>query len=131
MTQFILIIYEITFDIMSGIGRFIKNNLRMFANILNLLMPYTMYFVGHYVCETFGYMELGEELLIPLGFMLVIYYLRSSANKLGKGITIPVPNERFTQVDEDGEVSMENRRIQELLLYTADLEDWLERRGLL
>ena len=33
--------------------------------------------------------------------------------------------------DDYGEVSIPNNRIQELILYLADLEDWLERKGLL
>ena len=37
----------------------------------------------------------------------------------------------FTEVDDYGEVSIPNNRIQELILYLADLEDWLERKGLL
>lgn len=131
MKRFILIMCEITFDIFRAVGYFVKSNLRMFANLLNLLLPYIMYFVGQYVCEKIGYLNVGAEVFIPLGFVVVIYYLRSTANKLGKGITIPVPHKRFSKVDEDGEVTIENRRVSELILYIADLEDWLERKGLL
>lgn len=45
---------------------------------------------------------------------------------------IPIPEKRFTEIDkDDGMVSVDNNRIQELLLYVADLEDSLERKGLL
>lgn len=131
MKKIICILCEITFDILRATGYFIKNNLRVFASLLDLLLPYVMYFVGQYVCEKLGYLNVGAEVLIPLGFVVVIYYLRSTANKLGKGITIPIPNKRFSKVDEDGEVTIENRRVPELILYIADLEDWLERKGLL
>ena len=73
----------------------------------------------------------GLEILIPIVFIILIFYLKSTANKLGKGTTIPIPDKRFTKIDDDGEVTIENKRIQELILYVADLEDWLERKGLL
>lgn len=86
-----------------------------------------MYMIGQRTYK----IKLNEELLIPIVVFIMIYLVNSYANKIGKGITIPVPDKRFTEVDDDGEVSVENRRIQELLLYTADLEDWLERKGML
>ena len=110
---------------------FIENNLVKFANILNLLLPYVMYFIGQRIAADRGKIVVGGELFIPLIFVVIIYFLRSTANKLGKGTTIPVPDKRFTQTDEDGEVSIEHKRIQELILYLADLEDWMERKGLL
>ena len=118
-------------DIILAIDYFIKNNLRNFAWILNFILPYVMYIVGQNVCATRGYLDIGGELLIPIAFCIITYILRSYANKIGKGTTIPVPNKRFTEVDDDGEVSIQNNRIQELILYLADLEDWLERKGLL
>lgn len=122
------IIVEITIDAYNSFVYFIKSNLITFANILYLAAPYIMYFTGRYTANN----EVGFEFFIPLAFIVVIYYLRSTANKIGKGTTVPVPDNRFTQVDEDsGEVSVENNRIQELLLYMADLEDWMERKGML
>lgn len=125
------ILVEVTLDALCAFAYFIKSNLITFANILNLIIPYVMYFIGQYVATTRNEVAVGGELFVPLVFIVVIYYLRSTANKMGKGHTIPLPDKRFTQVDEDGEVSIENRRIQELILYLADLEDWMERKGLL
>lgn len=131
MKKFIWIMCEVTLDIFRATAYFVKNNLRTFASLMDLVLPYLMYFIGQYVCKTVGYLKVGGEVFIPLGFVVVIYYLRSSANKLGKGITIPLPHRRFSKVDEDGEVTIEHRRLNELILYVADLEDWLERKGLL
>lgn len=125
------VLVEVTVDALRCFVYFVKSNLMTFANILNLILPYVMYFVGQKVMFDRGYISVGSELFIPLGFIVVTYYLRSSANKIGKGITIPIPDKRFTKVDDDGEVSVEHKRVQELLLYTADLEDWMERKGLL
>lgn len=131
MARIFNIIIEITIDTLVNVAYFVKNNLVNFANILSLILPYVMYFVGQYIASNRGGISVGWEICIPIVFVVTIYYLRSTANKLGKGITIPIPDKRFTQVDDDGEVSVEHKRVQELLLYTADLEDWLERKGLL
>ena len=129
--KFLKITISIIFDVCYAIGYFIENNLNNFARLLNLVLPYLMYLIGQYVYEDRGKFAVGSEIFIPLIFCIIIYYIRSYANKIRKGTTIPVPNERFTEVDDDGEVSIENNRIQELILYLADLEDWLERKGLL
>lgn len=131
MRKFFRIIIEITLDAINNLMYFIKNNLVRFATLLNLILPYLMYCVGQYVANNRNEFAIGGEIFIPLIFVVIIYYLKSTANKLRKGLTIPVPDKRFTSVDEDGEVTIENRRIQELILYLADLEDWLERKGIL
>ena len=131
MKKFLRIILEIIAEAIKGISLFIANNLRNFANMLVLIAPYLMFFVGQAVYKERGYISVGGELFIPILFLIVVYIIRSFANKIGKGITIPVPSKRFTEVDDDGEVNIRQDRIQELILYVADLEDWLERKGLL
>ena len=131
MSKLFQIIYEITNEIICEISYFIKNNLMNFARFLSLILPYLMYVLGQYTTYERGAIAIGGEIFIPVIFAFMIYYLKSIANKLRKGIKIPLPDRRFTQVSEDGEVSMEHSRIQELLLYVADLEDWMERKGLI
>ena len=125
------ILVAITVDALSTFMYFVESNLVTFANILSLILPYIMYFVGQHVCFIRdSHFSVGGEIAIPLIFIVVGYYLRSTANRIGKGITVPIPEKRFTSVSDDGEVTIENKRIQELLLYMADLEDWMERKGL-
>lgn len=45
------------------------------------------------------------------------------------GQSVPAPVKRFTEVSDDGMVSVDQNRLQELLLYVADVEDSLERSG--
>lgn len=131
MKRFLRITLAIVLDVVQAIYYFITNNLRNFARILNFILPYIMYIIGQNVCAERGKIAFGGELFIPILFCVITYYIHSYANKIGKGTTIPVPEKRFTEVDDDGEVSIRNSRIQELILYLADLEDWLERKGLL
>lgn len=125
MSEFFNVIIDITLDVFRNVAYFLKNNLMNIASVLNFILPFGMYFIGLYT-GSFDWVYL----VVPIAFAVIGYYIKSAANKLGKGITIPIPSKRFTNVDEDGEVTVETGRIQELILYTADLEDWMERKGL-
>lgn len=125
------ILAEVTYEAYCSFKYFIKSNLITFANTLNLILPFAMYFIGQHAVHIRNETIIGYEIFIPVIFIILIYYLRSAANKIGKGMTVPVPEKRFTEADADGEVSIETNRIQELILYMADLEDWMERKGLL
>lgn len=125
------VIYEVIVDAIATVLLFIKDNLMNFANILNFLLPFTMYFIGQNVGINAGKIVISPEIIVPIFILFLIYLFKGVANKIGKGITVPVPEKRFTEIGDEGEVSVENKRLQELLLYTADLEDWLERKGLM
>ena len=125
------VMLEVICDWLREIAYYIKSNLRHFAKILALVLPYVMYFIGQYVHNARGKMVVGSEIIIPLVISFIIYFVQAYANKIGKGTSTPVPSKRFTEVSDDGEVSIDNARIQELILYIADLEDHFERKGLL
>lgn len=123
---------EILYDIIFAVGYFIENNLRNLAALLSIALPFAMLLIGQNIALKRGSFAIGGEILIPPIVGVIIYFIRSLANKLGKGITVPTPKKRFTEVDnETGEVNILNDRVQELILYVADLEDWLQRKGLL
>lgn len=125
------ILTEITYEAYCGFIYFIKSNLTTFSNILSFILPYMMYFLGKHTTNGNKF-DIGyEAIIMPLVFFVLVYYLRSTANKVGTGKNVPIPDKRFTEVDEDGEVRIEHKRIQELILYMADLEDWMERKGML
>lgn len=125
------IVVDITHDVLANIAYFIKNHLTSIANLVTLISPYIMFFIGQNTAIKAGKVHVNIMIIIPILFAIISFYLKSIANKIGKGVDVPLPDRRFTQVDDDGEVSIENSRLQELLLYTADLEDWLERKGLM
>lgn len=108
-------------------------NVKYFASVttgyimsgVELLMPYAMYAAG-----LWGYKS-KMLLAIPVIVAIVIFYVRGFLNRLGKGSQFPVPAKRFTETNADGEVSVDGERLQELLLYVADVEDYLTCRGML
>lgn len=130
MRKFFRITMEIVSDAIYGTLYFVENQLYNFSNIIYFLLPYAMLFTGEYTYKFRNEYAVGGEVFLPLFALFIIWVLRSYANRLGKGIDVPVPERRFTSVNDDGEVSVSRDRINELLLYTADLEDWLERKGI-
>lgn len=123
----IYIILEITIDIIKEAKYWFDSNIRNLPTLLNIILPYLMYFLGVKIKTRHLYLVL----LIPAIVYLISYYSKSYANKINKGSAIPVPAKRFTQEDEFGEVTINQDRISELILYMADLEDFLSRKGLL
>lgn len=121
------ILSEITMDIFRNIRYWFDSNARNFPTILNIILPYLMYYLGVKLKTRQIYLVL----CVPVIVYLISYYSKSYANKINKGSAIPVPSKRFTQEDEFGEVSIDQDRISELILYMADLEDFLSRKGLL
>lgn len=101
------------------------------AKILVFILPYLMLLVGVTIYKDLGLGMKVFFLIIPILISLLSYLLKSIANKIGKGEAPPIPRKRFTSDDGDGEVSVEHSRLQELLLFVFDYEEWLERKGLL
>lgn len=109
---------------------FIEDHLKDLALILNMMLPYAMLYIGQDLGIARGKVAFGWELLVPVFIGLLIYLTKGTANRLGKGTTMPIPIKRFTQ-ETDVETFVPTSRTQELILYMADLENWLERNGLL
>lgn len=122
------ILYEVYYEILDVIG----GNLRNVAIILRTGLPYLMWYIGADLYEQRGEFAVGGEIFIPLIVFVFTYYIRQYANRLGKGDRIPVPEKRFTeQGEEDGEYTVETKRVEEMIIYMSKLEDWLQRKGLL
>lgn len=126
--KFLETIGSITLDVWHEVTYFVQMNMRYMATLADMALPYGMYVLGQNLALSRGSIEVGGEIFVPVLCAVVIHYIRELTNKSGKGNTIPIPAKRFTEVDDDGEVSVENNRLQELLLYVADLEDWMERK---
>lgn len=118
-------------ETISAVISWLHNNLRNIANVLGVICPYATGYAVLSAYQTRGHFAVGGEWFIPLMFWLVMYLLRSIANRTGKGISIPKPSKRFTEVSDDGEITIPTARVEELIQYMCDLEDWMERKGLM
>lgn len=99
------------------------------GDVVEFLLPYVMLYLGGQLYAARGKQTFGGELFVPIVVFFAIRVIRVCADRANVGRRVPLPKKRFTEVDDDGEVSIENSRIQELLLYVADLEDWFHRKG--
>ena len=123
------ILKEVAEEAVHSVVYTMKHNVKHLGTLIELATPYLMYVIGSkLVLEREGF-RIGGELFLPMVLWLLANFIKSVANKLNRGPRIPKPTERFTEVDEDGIVSVEQERLDELLVYMADLEDWMERKG--
>lgn len=129
--NFIRTMASITYEAWCTIRYIAVSSVYNVAVAISAVLPYAMCVLGQYAALQRGYIGFGGELFIPIIVGIVTYYMKAFGNRANKGSRVPIPVKRFTTVDEDGEVSIEQSRLNELLLYTADLEDWLEKRGML
>lgn len=115
---------------LSSLSSSFRRNVGKIGWALLILLPYGMCFLGEYAMMKRGWITIGGELCIPLIIIPIAAFLISLGNKLGRGYDMPLPSERFTEVSDDGEVTMLQSRQQEMLLWVADVEDWVERMGI-
>lgn len=109
----------------------IANRMSGIGNALLASGPFVMLLVGEYAYADRGYWAVGGEVILPFIFVVVGFALKSYARVSGTDHSdIPVPYRRFTNVDYDsGQVDVDYGRVQEMILYMADLEDWFDRNG--
>lgn len=132
MRKILKMLALITSALFEEVKYFLMINLRYFAGLIEVATPYIMYYIGQQMALDRGRFAVGGEIFIPIVIMFITYYFRQIANRSNKGGALPKPERRFTIVDPDtGEVNIETARTEELILYMADLEDWMERRKLL
>lgn len=107
---------------------FIKHNLKNFSKSLLFALPFIMYYLG----IIFGTSKKGiiVWIIVPLICFVICAMLNWIASNYENDFYFPLPKERFTKIDSDGEVSIESKRVHELILWVAEIEDWAERKGL-
>lgn len=101
----------------------INHSLSPLSKLIIWVTPIIMYWIGR------GYIKFDWWIILPLILICIASILRRVSNRMGKGDTFPVPKEKFTSVDEDGNPSVGVHRIDELILYVADVEEWLQKNG--
>lgn len=109
----------------------IANGLSGLGSAILFVSPFLMLVVGEYVYQERGYWAMGGEVLLVVFLVALGFGLRSYARVSGNVVDdVPVPYRRFTRVDyESGRVDVDYGRVQEMILYVADLEDWFDRNG--
>lgn len=99
-----------------SIGKYLVKCLRFLTPIVIILL---IRFIG------FSWWYISIPIIVWIVTEIYMVYL----NKNNIGDRMPIPKERFTEELSDGEVVIETDRTQEMILYMADLEDYLFSKG--
>lgn len=81
------------------------------------------------------YFQMGvlQTLLLSMIFTFVIKYIKEVSYKLNnvneRGF--PISNTRYTNVDDNGFISIKEELQQESVLYLYEIEEYLKKKGLL
>ena len=122
----------IRYKLINGLDKsasFFKRNMDAIANIVLALCPFAFFMLGQYTYADRGYYAVGGEVVLYIAVPAVAFFVKAMAREQWKPLYIPVPAKRFTHYEGDGEYTMEQARISELVLYMAELEDWFEDEG--
>lgn len=114
-----------------NIMSFIRYNIGHIGTLIIILTPFVCLWAGiHYGALRGNGIYVGYESLIPFAGLILGGILRALANTMGTGTQVPIARTRFTHEDrKTGEVQVDQARLQEMILYVADVEDWIERQG--
>ena len=123
------IIKEMLNEICCGIKYFIKMNLYNFGVLLEMMNPYILCIVIYMNYQKRGCLAFGGELFIPIVIYILSKIIKRLANKFNAGYDIPIPRKRFTHDVGNGEVTVDNEDLQEMLLFMYDYEEYLKRTG--
>ena len=117
-------------EIYHAVVYFLKSNLYVFGQLIEIGTPYFMWYIVVEVYKERGYFAIGGEMFIPLFLFFISGVIKKLSNIHGTGYEIPVANKRFTIEEEYGEVTIAEEDIQEVILYLNDVENYIEKRGL-
>lgn len=106
-----------------------KSSLKVIPTLLVLSAPYLGMYTVYAAYNSRGYFSVGSEVLIPVLPLLVARFFAAMAEEFRIGNDIPVPRKRFTTRYKDGTVNIDKADVQEMIVYQADLEDWMEKKG--
>lgn len=118
---------------LSSVGTWFKDNTRYFSKLMVLIGPALFMVIGAGAVRLGFDNDLVAVILFAVAIIwpIVALFFKGYSDRIGKGDIAPIPLKRFTDKEEDGLVTVRQDRVQEMILYLADVEDWLERKGMM
>ena len=108
---------------------FISINIKYLIKLIDISIPYIYAYISILLYRDRNDIIIGYEVLIPIIAYIILSVLNSFLNKINKGYDIPLPRERFTTLNDNGNVSVDNSSINDIILYLYDLEEYLKSKG--
>lgn len=117
------ILIEITKNLIAKVVLKVKKCLVGISDFAVFILPFVEWYM---VVNNYDWVTL---FFTPIVVVLLTYYMREYANRIGYGNSCPVPAKRFTE-EKHGEVFIDRSRMQELIIYVNQVEDWLEKNDI-
>lgn len=108
---------------------FISINIKYLIKLIDISIPYIYAYISILLYRDRNGLIIGYEVLIPIIAYIILSVLNNFLNKINKGYDIPLPRERFTTLNDNGNVSVDNSSINDIILYLYDLEEYLKSKG--
>ena len=108
---------------------FISINIKYLIKLIDISIPYIYAYISILLYRERNNIIIGYEVLIPIIAYIILSILNNFLNKINKGYDIPLPRERFTTLNDNGNVSVDNSSINDIILYLYDLEEYLKSKG--
>lgn len=108
---------------------FISINIKYLIKLIDISIPYIYAYISILLYRDRNSFIIGYEVLIPIIAYIILSILNNFLNKINKGYDIPLPRERFTTLNDNGNVSVDNSSINDIILYLYDLEEYLKSKG--
>lgn len=108
---------------------FISINIKYLIKLIDISIPYIYAYISILLYRDRNSFIIGYEVLIPIIAYIILSVLNSFLNKINRGNDIPIPRERFTTLNDNGNVSVDNSSINDIILYLYDLEEYLKSKG--
>lgn len=108
---------------------FISINIKYLIKLIDISIPYIYAYISILLYRERNNLIIGYEVLIPIIAYIILSVLNNFLNKINKGYDIPLPRERFTTLNDNGNISVDNSSINDIILYLYDLEEYLKSKG--
>lgn len=108
---------------------FISINLKYLIKLIDISIPYIYAYISILLYRERNDIIIGYEVLIPIIAYIILSILNNFLNKINRGYDIPLPRERFTTLNDNGNVSIDNSSVNDIILYLYDLEEYLKSKG--
>jgi hypothetical protein len=124
-TKMVISVFE---DMIANAVYQVKRYMFVIYSIAKLCLPFICIAIGQ---SLNGNIKFSLWYVYVAIIMIAMDVIHRISNKEGFGDEVPIPAKRFTTVSEDGEASIESNRLQEMILYVSNVEDYLESRRLM
>ena len=99
---------------------FISINIKYLIKLIDISIPYIYAYISILLYRERNNLIIGYEVLIPIIAYIILSVLNSFLNKINRGYDIPIPRERFTILNDNGNVSVDNSSINDIIFPLAD-----------